>query len=566
MARLDRLAPAKEVAHVGAAIGREFSHDLLAAVLGLAEPALNAALDELVRSELVFRRGMAPAATYIFKHALIRDTAYDSMLKSQRVLRHGQIAAALERVQPETVAAQPELAAHHYQEGGNSAAAFKYWSIAGDLAVSRSACREAVTHYRCALVQLSKLDTAQQSPDRELDLQMQLGNALMQTEGYGSREAHSSYARARVLASDLGQIDKYVIACAGFGPALQAAGRFGDIIEMFEQLTPDQLSRLEPMSRVSHWTRMGVARFHRGEFGEAWVNFSKARRGVDLVALDLQQPLSGVEPMILILAYSSRNRVPEGFLEQAAECTALAVEVAQRGTHAPTRTLALQMTAWTSLLKGDTEHAVRCSKELLESSQRFGLKTRIANALFSLGRASVATGQPDEGMQMLREGYALWAATGGKFHCSSWASEAAEALLNAERRDDALEFILAGEKVQNESEEYHYRAELLRLRGRLAEFDGDSAAALQSYREAIEIAERQGAKLFSLRAATDLTRLRQSNGGRAEAEDSLLRPIYERFTEGFDYPDLVRARTMLGRRQSISISAMLSISGRPDRP
>src|SRR4030095_4119571 len=151
MARLDRLAPAKEVAQAGAGIGREFGHRLLAEVLCAMPPReLDAALADLVRSELVFRRGTPPDATYSFKHALVRDTAYNSMLKSQRVLRHRQIAAALERPDRAAAAAQPELLAYHHQQGGNAAEALRHWQVAGDQAMARSAVREAVTHYRAA--------------------------------------------------------------------------------------------------------------------------------------------------------------------------------------------------------------------------------------------------------------------------------------------------------------------------------------------------------------------------------------------------------------------------------
>ena len=154
MARLDRLAPAKEVAQVGAVIGREFAHRLMAEVLSdMPAPKLDAALADLVRSELVFRRGMPPDASYSFKHALVRDTAYNSMLKSQRVLRHRQIAAALEQA-TRRATTQPELLAYHHQEGGNAAAALRYWQAAGDQAMARSAAREAVTHYQAAIALL----------------------------------------------------------------------------------------------------------------------------------------------------------------------------------------------------------------------------------------------------------------------------------------------------------------------------------------------------------------------------------------------------------------------------
>ncbi|HSW25402.1 MAG TPA: adenylate/guanylate cyclase domain-containing protein, partial [Burkholderiaceae bacterium] len=162
MARLDRHAPVKEVAQVGAVIGREFGHRLMAKVLSaMPPPMLDAALDDLVRSELVFRRGTPPDATYSFKHALVRDTAYDSMLKSQRVLRHRQIAEALEQADRDAATTQPELLATHHQEGGNPAAALRYWQLAGDQAMARSAAREAATHYQAAVALLASVQAVE---------------------------------------------------------------------------------------------------------------------------------------------------------------------------------------------------------------------------------------------------------------------------------------------------------------------------------------------------------------------------------------------------------------------
>ncbi len=204
MARLDRLAPAKEVAQVGAVIGREFGHRLMAKVLSaMPPPKLDAALDDLVRSELVFRRGTPPDATYSFKHALVRDTAYNSMLKSQRVLRHRQIAAALEQADRDAATTQPELLATHHQEGGNPAAALRYWQAAGDQAMARSAVREAVTHYQAAVALLASVQAVEPCADVELGLRIRLGNALVQTEGFTSPRAKESYAsspRSRCIA------------------------------------------------------------------------------------------------------------------------------------------------------------------------------------------------------------------------------------------------------------------------------------------------------------------------------------------------------------------------------
>ena len=195
-------------------------------------------------------------------------------------------------------------------------------------------------------------------------------------------------------------------------------------------------------------------------------------------------------------------------------------------------------------MKGNWIDAATHSAEALELAERYSLKARGAGAKSQLGAALVATAQLDEGIRLLREGYAEYTIYGGRFFSTGLATNAAEVLLDSGRRDESTEFILAGEKTMNETDEKCQAAPLLSLRGRLAELDGDGVAAAAAYGNAIEIAEKQGALLFALRAATLLAQFLQSHGRAGEA-DAVLRPIYARFTEGFDWPDLVRARLVL---------------------
>jgi hypothetical protein len=337
MARLDRLAPAKEVAQVGAMIGREFSQRLLAGVLGLAQAKLAEALDELVRSGLVARRGIAPEAIYTFRHALIRDTAYNSMLKTQRMQRHGQIAATIAQVEPDTMATQPELLAYHCQEGGQTADAFRHWLAAGDLAAGRVAIREAVTHYRAALALLPTLEVQGDADDVELDLQLKLGNLLMQTEGFGSAATVACYSRARELASRQGKNDKCVLACSGIAASLWSAGRFDDVLGLVGQLASDDPARLRPMSRIFLAVLAGLARLSLGALGEARAATRDALRELALISPEERQDINGVDPTVLALTQSVSISVHEGKLEQADADTLTALQIAQARDHAPTR-------------------------------------------------------------------------------------------------------------------------------------------------------------------------------------------------------------------------------------
>lgn len=298
------------------------------------------------------------------------------------------------------------------------------------------------------------------------------------------------------------------------------------------------------MSKVFRSSRLGVAKLLMGQLREASAHLQDARRILDRVKPEHRHPLHGVDPFMMIMSYTARARRLQGFLDQSRICIEEALDFAERLGHAHTLAFALFRTADEAQLKGKNTEAIRRARRALELCERLDYKTRYANALLELGRALIKTGEVENGTRMFREAYALWKSATGVQFCSEWAAEAAELLLRAGRREDALEFVLAGEAAQNNSEERFHQAELLRVRGRLCQADGDDAGAERGYRQAINIAEQQGAKLVSLRAAANLASLYQSQGKDADAE-ALLRPIYDWFAEGFDYPDLLRARAAL---------------------
>ena len=210
MARLDRLGPAKEVAQIGAAIGREFSHALLAAVMRKPEAELASALDRLIAAGLLFRQGVPPHATYLFKHALVQDAAYDTLLRSRRQQLHAQIAATLKRQFPEVVTAQPQLIARHCGEAGLNEEAVGYWLKAGQQAIERSAMMEAVTQLRKGLDLVANLPDTTDHLQSELEMQMAIGAALSATKGVAAPATVEAHARARALAEQLDRSDYLV--------------------------------------------------------------------------------------------------------------------------------------------------------------------------------------------------------------------------------------------------------------------------------------------------------------------------------------------------------------------
>jgi predicted ATPase len=237
MARLDRLGSAKEVAQIGSAIGREFSHTLLSAVVSKPEPELASALDRLIVAGLLFRQGVAPHATYLFKHALVQDAAYGTLLRGQRQQLHGRVAKALESRFSEIKETQPETLAQHYAHAGLNEQALKFWLVAGDLAERRAMGREAVAHYRAARALLHLPGLSDDARASEPTLLTKLGSALQQIEGYNSAHALDAYKDARAAALKLDQLEAHADASIGMCPCLFARCRYREALKIGDEIS-----------------------------------------------------------------------------------------------------------------------------------------------------------------------------------------------------------------------------------------------------------------------------------------------------------------------------------------
>ena len=269
MARLDRLGPAKEVAQIGACIGREFDHELLAAVVPLPEADLVAALDRLVAAELVFRRGIPPATTYIFKHALVRDAAYQSLLRKSRQELHANIATALEKGFPHTLEAQPELVARHFDEAGLFEKAVGYWLRAGRLAAARSANVEAIAHLRSGLVSLAALPPGEPRSRLELSLQLALGGPLLATKGFASSKVEAVYQRAQELSRELDNDEDLFTAIRGLGYVYHVRANLRESTRLVDEAV-DLARRIgEPAMLAEAYHSAGAQTFHLGTFHAA---------------------------------------------------------------------------------------------------------------------------------------------------------------------------------------------------------------------------------------------------------------------------------------------------------
>jgi tetratricopeptide (TPR) repeat protein len=406
------------------------------------------------------------------------------------------------------------------------------------------ALREAVMHYRAALALLPALQLQDSADDVELDLQLKLGNLLMQIEGFGSAATVASHTRARELAKRLGKNDKCVLACSGIAASLWSAGRFDDVLGVLAQLAGDDPAGLRPISRVFLAILTGLARQSLGALREAREATNDALRELASIPPEARQDINGVDPMVLALAQSVSLSVHEGRLEQADADTRAALQIAQARDHAPTRAWALSMARWMAYRHGEMEESIRLAQQVLDLSERMGFSTRLGSGRILMGRAIVAAGRVDEGARLLHEGFAMWTSAGGRAGTTEFASIAADALIEAGRVADAEVFVRAGEEFQAAVPERHFSAELARLRARLWQSAGDAGAAESCYRQALAIADGQGARLFALRAATDLARLLHEQGRSSEAE-AVLRPVLDALPEGREQTDAQRARATL---------------------
>jgi class 3 adenylate cyclase/tetratricopeptide (TPR) repeat protein len=540
LARLDRLAPVREVAQIGAALGRQFSHELIAAVAPMPSRELDDALAQLVGAELIYRRGTPPGAEYTFKHALVQDAAYDTLLRSRRQQLHAHIAATLEDQFPEIVAAQPGLLAHHCQEAGLMEKAIDYWLAAGRQAWERSMLAEAVALLRRGLALVPGLPDGDWRREREFDLQIALGQALCVFQSWGAPEAGEAFARAQQLAVAVNRPRDLLLALNGqwvyywVQADLNRAMRVARVLRDFGETSCD-VAALETgyhMRGSVHWSR--------GEFAEARADHEQCLTLFDPGRRPFHAQLS-YDPLVGLLANSSHVLVCVGHLDQALSRGHRALDEARHLSRPDAVAMAMAH-AWPVgwCIRSNPKSLRQEADEYLAFSTEHGLGLHQALGLIYRGWSQAALGQADVGMTDLGTGVAdyLWL----------WRPLAltlfADACRIAGQLSAALGHLSEGQRLTDETAERWTLAETLRLRGDVLLATGDPSGAEAGYREAIAIAQQQSAKLWELRAATSLARLWRDQGKRTEARD-LLAPVYDWFTEGFGTPVLKEAKALL---------------------
>jgi predicted ATPase len=562
MARLDRLGPVKEIAQLGATIGREFRYELLQAVSPLDETNLQQALARLVDAELLYQRGLLPQATYLFKHALIQDAAYQSLLRRTRQQYHQQIAQVLEGRFPETVETQPELLAHHYAEAGLIAQAIPYWQQAGQRASKRSANLEAISHLTKGLELLKTLPDTPERTQQELTLQIALGVPLMATKGLAAPDVGAVYTRARELCQQVGETPQLFPVLNGLWSFYVVRAEFQTSTELAEQLLRLAQSVQDPALLLqAHWA-LGVTLLQLGKFVSAREHCEQGIALYDPQQHRSQAFLYGFDPGVGCLRYAAWELWLLGYPDQALQRSHEALTLAQELSHPLSLAFALHFAVVLHQLRQERQAAQARAEAVIILSTEQGFALSLALGTIMRGWSLVEQGQGEEGIAQMRQGIAAFQATGAKTWWPYFLALLAEVHGKIGQTEEGLTFLAEALAQVEKTGERFYEAELYRLKGELLrmgerEKGGKGEEISHSptppfapsspeacFLKAIEIARRQQAKSLELRATVSLARLWQQQGKKEEARQ-MLAEIYNWFTEGFDTKDLQEAKALL---------------------
>jgi predicted ATPase len=545
LARLDRLAPVREVAQIGAALGRRFSHELISAVAQMPPAQLDDALTQLVGAELIYRGGTPPNAEYTFKHGLVQDAAYSTLLRSRRQQLHARVGTTLEDRFPEIVAAQPALLAHHCTEAGLTEQAIAYWLAAGRQAWGRSMLAEAVAVLQRGLALVPALPDGDPSRERELDLQMALGQALTANRGWGGPELDHVHSRARELACALNRPRALLFAIRGQFWDHWARADLKQARRLAADLRELGSAAGDILMQVNGWNTGGVVCFQLGDFvrGRAYLEKALALYQPAHRPSDAEKPPYDIQ--VQLRTHSSWLLACLGYLDQALLQSNAAVDEARRLSRP--LTLAFAMTsAWQRSWFGSLQpkFLLRQAEELLALTAEHDLGLYRALGLIVRGWCLAALGCADEGISLVGAGLAGMDELGFMAHRAWFLAFLGDACRMAGQWHTALEHLAEARRLAEETGERWCLAETVRMGGDTLLAMGDPKAAEASYHDALDLARRQGARLWELRAATSLARLWRDRGKRAEARD-LVAPVYGWFTEGFGTPVLQEAKALL---------------------
>jgi class 3 adenylate cyclase/predicted ATPase len=553
MARLDRLGPAKEVGQIGAAIGREFSYALLAAVVAKPEAELQPALDRLTQAGLLFRQGVPPHATYLFKHALVQDAAYGTLLRDPRRALHARIAEALESQFADIAENQPELLARHCTEAGLIEKSAGFLGKAGQRSLARSALVEAAEQFTRALDHIATLPSTPALRREEIKLQVALITPLFHVKGYAAPESKGAVERARLLieqAEALGEPseDPLLLFSVLYGLFVLNLIAFNgdvcrDLAARFLALAEKQGTTVPLM--IGHRV-MGVTLVHTGHFEESRAHLDRAIALFDPIEHRALALRFGSDSGVTILGFRSLACWCLGYPEAALTDADRAIEDAREIGQAATLMLALCTTTWTQIFCGNYSVASSFADELVALAGEKGAAWWKAMGLLQQCEVLASTGKASVTVQGITAGLTALRSTGATTYSPWRLSHLARAHTDLGLLDDAWRSVDEAMKAVEVTKERMFEAEINRVAGEIALMSPkrDAAKAQVYFERALAVARQQQAKSWELRASMSLARLWRDQGKVQQARE-LLAPIYGWFTEGFDTRDLKEAKALL---------------------
>jgi predicted ATPase len=553
MARLDRLGSAKELAQIGAAIGREFSHSLLSAVVRKQETELHSALDRLTEAGLLFRQGVPPHATYLFKHALIQDAAYGTLLREPRRTLHSRIAKTLESQFTEIAENQPELLARHCSEAGLIEKAARLWAKAGQRSLARSALIEAAKQLTRALDQIATLPATPALRREQIKVQVALITPLMHTKGYAAPETKAAAERARLLIEQVEALGE-----PPEDPLLLFSVLYGFWAAHFVAFNGDAMRELAvrfltlaekqgatgPLM-IGH-RLMGASLMFTGDIMEGKAHFELAIALYDPAEHRLLASRFGQDIRVVILSGRSWALWVLGHPDAAIADSERALKDARDIGQAATLMYALLWASWAQNHCGNYIAANALADELVALADESGSLNWKAYGMLFQGCVLANTGQPSNAVQMITSGLTAFRSTGSTLFVSSSLLYLARAYAELDQFHDAWRCVGEAINAVQVTKERWIEADIHRIAGEIAlkSPEPDAAKAEGYFERALAVARKQQAKSWELRAAMSMARLWRDQGKRNEARD-LLAPVYGWFTEGFDTLDLKEAKSLL---------------------
>jgi predicted ATPase len=535
MARLDRLTPGKEIAQLGAVFGREFTYEMLDALEAVEPAVFEEGLSQLVDKGLLYQRGQIPLAKYMFRHALIRDAAYQSLLRRTRELHHLQAAQALEGRFPDVAATQPELVAHHYTLAGCNEQAVVCWLAAGKRASQSSAYVESIAQLQQGLALLKMLPETPERFNQELDFLIVLGPALNATQGSASPEVERAYARAQTLCGQIDDNPRVFDVLRGLVLYHQNRGNLRTAAQLGGQLLRLAEAQSDPELHLLAHATMGYVLCFLGEPAPARIHHTKALSLYDAQNHRDVRVRYGIDLGSGSGSFLAWELWQLGYPDQSALQSEATLRMARDLSHPYSLTAALMFAARLHQFRRETLAVQEYAEAVTSLAGEHGYVQWSTWGRVLHGWARAMTGAFDEGINDIRQGLAADLATGAKSWRPYFLGLLAEAYGESGKPDEGLPLLDEALALVGETNARFCAAELHTLKGTLLVRQAVPApsAAEACILEALEIARHQQAKSRELRAAISLAQLWRGQGKRREARD-VLAPVHGWFSEGFD--------------------------------